>query len=124
MAHFAELDGNNIVLRVIVVANDDCLDQNGVENESIGALFCHKLLDGRWIQTSYNGNIRGKYAGIGDIYDANADVFISPQPYPSWSLDENYDWQPPTPIPQDGIKYVWDEVNLVWQAPPVEETEI
>jgi hypothetical protein len=124
MAHFAELDENNIVLRVIVVANDKCLDQNDVENESIGALFCHNLLDGRWVQTSYNGNIRGKYAGIGDTYDANADVFISPQPYPSWSLDENYDWQPPTPMPQDGINYVWDEVNLVWQAPPVEEIEI
>ena len=77
MAHFAELNENNIVLRVIVVANDKCLDQNDVENESIGALFCHNLLDGRWIQTSYNGNIRGKYAGIGDFYDETTDTFIA-----------------------------------------------
>lgn len=78
MAHFAELDETNIVLRVIVVANDDCLDQDGVENEAIGALFCHHLLGGRWLQTSYNGRIRGKYAGIGDTYDPDTDQFIPP----------------------------------------------
>ena len=78
MAHFAELDENNNVLRVIVVSNDDCLDQNGNENEVIGALFCHKLLGGKWIQTSYNGNIRGKYAAVGDLYDEESDTFISP----------------------------------------------
>lgn len=78
MAHFAELDDTNTVLRVIVVANDDCLDQDGNENEAIGALFCHRLLGGRWVQTSYNGRIRGKYAGIGDLYDPVADEFVSP----------------------------------------------
>ena len=78
MAHFAELDGNNVVLRVIVVANEDCLDQDGNENEAIGALFCHNLLGGRWIQTSYNARIRGKYAGIGDTYVPDTDHFISP----------------------------------------------
>jgi len=87
MAHFAELDENNNVLRVIVVSNDDCLDQNGNENEVIGALFCHKLLGGKWIQTSYNGNIRGKYAAIGDYYDEATDTFISPI-YPT-GLDNN-----------------------------------
>ena len=124
MAHFAEIGLNNKVLRVIVVANEDLLDENGVEQESKGAEFCRTLLGGTWVQTSYNASFRKQYAGINYTYDLEADVFIAPQPYPSWSLDENYDWQPPTPIPQDGIKYVWDEVNLVWQAPPVEETEI
>lgn len=78
MAHFAELDETNIVLRVIVVANEDCSDQDGAENEAIGALFCHRLLGGRWIQTSYSGRIRGKYAGIGDTYDTDADLFVPP----------------------------------------------
>lgn len=78
MAHFAELDNNNIVLRVIVISNEDCLDQDGNENEAIGAKFCHDLVGGRWIQTSYNARIRGKYAAIGDIYDSELDVFITP----------------------------------------------
>lgn len=77
MAHFAELDNNNIVLRVIVISNEDCLDQDGNENEAIGAKFCHDLVGGRWIQTSYNARIRGKYAAIGDIYDPNTDEFFS-----------------------------------------------
>lgn len=76
MAHFAELDENNVVVRVIVVSDNNCLDPNGVEDESFGALFCHKLLGGRWLQTSYNGTIRGKFAGIGDIYDATTDTFV------------------------------------------------
>jgi len=80
MAHFAELNENNIVTRVIVVSNDDCLDQYGNENEAIGALFCHNLLGGRWIQTSYNANFRGIYAGMGDYYDEELDIFIAPAP--------------------------------------------
>jgi len=77
MAHFAEIDENNKVLRVIVVADEDCHDQNGNENEAIGAKFCHDLLGGKWIKTSYNANIRGKYAGIGDMYDPIKDEFTS-----------------------------------------------
>lgn len=77
MAHFAEIDDTNTVLRVIVVSDDDCLDQDGNENEAIGALFCHRLLGGRWVQTSYNARIRGKYAGIGDIYDPIVDEFVA-----------------------------------------------
>lgn len=77
MAHFAELDNTNTVLRVIVVSDDDCKDQDGNENEAIGALFCHRLLGGRWVQTSYNARIRGQYAGIGDIYDPVADEFVT-----------------------------------------------
>jgi hypothetical protein len=78
MAYFAEIDQNNIVKRVISVNDNECKDQYGNENESIGALFCHKLLGGTWIQTSYNARIRGKFAGVGDIYDSATDTFISP----------------------------------------------
>ena len=78
MAHFAELDSNNVVLRVIVVANSDTSDANGNEVESIGVAFCQKLLGGNWKQTSYNGNIRKNYAGIGYTYDVELDEFIAP----------------------------------------------
>lgn len=106
MAHFAELDNNNIVLRVIVVSDD---------NEADGENWCHGLLGGRWKQTSYNHNIRKQYAGIGFTYDATADVFVAPQPFPSWTLDENHDWQPPTPRPTDNKMYLWNEETLTWE---------
>lgn len=77
MAHFAQLDENNTVLRVIVVNNGDCLDADGQESEAVGTTFCESLLGGRWVQTSYNANFRGKYAGIGDLYDSVADEFVS-----------------------------------------------
>jgi hypothetical protein len=109
MAHFAEIDSTNTVIRVIVVAN---------EHEANGAEWCHNLLGGTWIQTSYNNNIRKQYAGIGYTYDAVADVFIAPQPFPSWSLDENYDWQAPIDYPADGKFYSWDEANQVWVESP------
>lgn len=114
MAHFAELDSNNVVLRVIVVGNDDCKDAAGNESEAVGAAFCTRLLGGRWIQTSYNHNIRKQYAGIGFTYDADADVFVAPQPFPSWSLDENHDWQPPVPRPAGKDAYFWSEDDLAW----------
>jgi hypothetical protein len=78
MAHFAELDSNNVVLRVIVVNNKDTADAHGVEKEYIGTAFCERVLGGIWKQTSYNGNMRGKYAGIGDTYDATNNVFVAP----------------------------------------------
>lgn len=80
MAHFAELDENNVVLRVIVIADKDTADADGVEQESIGVAFCESLYGGTWKQTSYNNNIRGRFAGIGSIYDAGNDVFIDPAP--------------------------------------------
>lgn len=79
MAHFAEVNETNIVLRVIVVNNEDILDQDGNENEAIGAKYCHDILGGRWIQTSYNNNFRGIYAGIGFLYDPLEDKFIAPE---------------------------------------------
>lgn len=91
MAHFAELDANNIVLRVIVVSNEMLHDENGVESEAVGIAFCHLLFgaDTRWVQTSYNGNFRKNYAAIGDVYDAARDAFIAPKPEGNgWILDE------------------------------------
>ena len=114
MAHFAELDANNVVLRVIVVGNKDTSDASGVEKESIGKAFCERLFGGNWVQTSYNGNIRKRYAGIGYSYDPTLDAFIAPQPYPSWTLDANADWQAPVPMPDDGKMYSWDEAAQSW----------
>ena len=98
MAHFAQLDENNVVTQVIVVGNKDCSDANGVEKESIGIAFCERLFGGNWKQTSYNGNIRKNYAGIGYSYDAARDAFIPPQPSPEWTLDEDTcQWVNPNP---------------------------
>lgn len=80
MAHFAEIDENNIVQQVIVVNNEVLLDENGIEQEAIGVRFCENLLGGRWVQTSYNNRFRGTFAGIGYIYDEALDTFISPLP--------------------------------------------
>ena len=114
MAHFAEIDGNGVVQRVIVVGNKDTSDANGVEKESIGQAFCERLFGGNWVQTSYNGNFRKRYAGIGYSYDPALDAFIAPQPYPSWTLDDNADWQAPVPMPSDGKMYAWDEDAQAW----------
>ena len=128
MAHFAQLDDKNIVTRVIVVNNDDITDSNGNEIESIGVAFCQKLLgaDTNWKQTSYNHNIRGNYAGVGHTYMTNVatlgvastDIFISSQPYPSWSIGVGTArWYapidgPPTLTDSEeaaGKFYIWDE---------------
>jgi len=116
MSHFAELDENNVVKRVIVVADKDTADANGNEVESIGVAFCQKLFGGNWKQTSYNGNIRKNYAGIGYAYHADIDAFVAPKPYPSWTLDANAQWQAPVPMPTDGEMYSWDEAAQSWVA--------
>jgi hypothetical protein len=116
MAHFAELDANNVVLRVIVVDNKDTADASGVEKEHIGAAFCERLFGGNWKQTSYNGNIRKNYAGAGFTYNSVRDAFIPPQPYPSWTLDDDANWQPPVAMPTDGGRYSWNEANQAWEA--------
>ena len=116
MAHFAEIDQFGKVKRVIVVANSDTADASGVEKEHIGAAFCEKLFGGTWKQTSYNGNFRKNYAGIGYAYDATRDAFIPPQPFPSWTINEaTCQWQAPTPMPQDGKRYSWDEATTSWK---------
>ena len=111
MAHFAKLDNNNVVIAVHCVVNE-VLDENNEEvsgRNFLTALHNYPF----WVQTSYNNNIRKQYAGIGYSYDPVADVFIAPQPYPSWSLDDNFDWQPPTPIPE-GMGWHWNEATLSW----------
>lgn len=121
MAHFAELDVNNIVARVIVVSNDDLLDGDGVEQESLGVAVCRAIYgaDTTWVQTSYNNNIRKQYAGVGMKYEVDADLFYNPVgPYPSWVLDEHYDWQAPTPMPEpvEGSYWAWNEETLSWDS--------
>ena len=112
MAHFAELDENNVVLRVIVVGNKDTSDANGVEKEYIGAAFCERLFGGTWKQTSYNANFRKNYAGIGFTYDPVLDAFIAPQPKPACILDANTgQWVCP---PEDGKDYVWNATSNSW----------
>lgn len=117
MAHFAELDTNNVVLRVIVVDNKDTLDSNNVENEQVGIQFCQNLLGGVWKQTSYNGNFRKNYASIGYLYDEQRDAFIPPKPFASWILDESTcQWMAPTPMPTNGNGYTWNENNQAWEV--------
>ena len=121
MAHFTQLDANNVVTQVIVVANSDTADANGVEKEYIGAAFCEKLFGGTWKQTSYNGSIRKNYAGVGYAFDAERDAFIPPKPYPSWLLNEDTClWDAPVAMPEDAgtgeppKRYTWDEATTSW----------
>ena len=127
MAHFAQLDENNIVTQVIVVSNDDTSDSDGNEVESIGVAFCKQHFgdDTNWKQTSYRGRMRGNYAGIGHIYMENVatlgvgstDIFIAQQPYASWTISTTEaEWEPPIPVPTltddqiaAGSSYEWDE---------------
>jgi hypothetical protein len=115
MAHFAEIDQNNTVLRVIVVENKDTSTPDGTEVESIGVAFCQRLFGGNWVKTSYNGNIRKNYAGVGYTYDSVRDAFIPPQPYASWTLNEDTClWDCPVAYPTDGNKYSWNEATTNW----------
>lgn len=121
MAHFAKLDANNVVTQVIVVGNKDTADASGVEKEHIGAAFCERLFGGTWKQTSYNGNKRKNYAGIGYTYDAGRDAFIPPKPFNSWVLnEETCQWKAPVDMPADAgtgeppKTYSWDEATTSW----------
>jgi hypothetical protein len=121
MAHYALLDTNNVVVQVITGVDENII-QTDLDGTAVGGSseawesFYESL---PWFaglkckRTSYNHNIRKQYAGIGFTYDSNADVFIAPQPFPSWSLDKNFDWQPPKPRPTNGM-WTWDEENLEW----------
>ena len=121
MAHFAELGEDNIVLRVIVVHNNDCKDENGNESEAVGAEFCRNHFGGTWKQTSYNNNIRARYAGIGYTYNSSLDAFIAPKPFPSWVLNETTtNWDSPIPYPSDEKMYDWNEADQVWVERPVQ----
>ena len=116
MAHFAQLDKNNYVTAVYGVSND-VITINGIENEQVGIDFMSNLLNYPfWKQTSYNGNFRKNYAGLGSYYDEQRDTFIPPKPYPSWILnEESCLWDSPVPYPSDGKRYTWNEDILNWQ---------
>lgn len=127
MAHFAQLDENNVVLQVIVINNDVIVDENGIEREQLGIDFCKSLYgeDTKWIQTSYNGKIRFRYASIGYTYNDILNAFVVPQPYPSWLFDEETaDWYPPVPYPitnGGSFGYYWDEPTISWKPIVIEE---
>jgi hypothetical protein len=108
MAHYAFLDENNVVTEVIVGIDETELIE-GLDTETWYSNFRGQVCK----RTSYNHNIRKQYAGIGYTYDAVNDVFISPQPYPSWALDNDFNWQPPTPKPEGDFWY-WNEALQVW----------
>ena len=115
MAHFAKLNENNVVIKVHVV-NNNVLLQDGVEVPQKGIDFLNNLHgNAKWIQTSYNGNFRKNYAAAGYTYDSVRDAFIPPKPYNSWTLnEETCKWDPPTPYPDDGNFYGWDEETTSW----------
>jgi hypothetical protein len=111
MAHFAKLGTGNIVEKLEVVSNDIAT------NEQAGVDFLNNIYNTRdvWKQTSYNNNIRKNYAGIGYTYDSTRDAFIPPQPYPSWTLNEDTcQWDSPVPYPSDDKHYIWDEATTNW----------
>jgi hypothetical protein len=110
MAHYAFLDENNIVTEVIVGRNETEV----VDGVSDWETYYGNRRGQVCKRTSYNGNVRKQFAGVGYTYDETADVFIAPKPFASWSLDENYDWQAPIDYPADGKQYSWDEANQVW----------
>ena len=111
MAHYAFLNNNNIVTEVITGKDENELLDGFTPEEWYG-----NFRGQRCIRTSYNHNIRKQYAGTGYTYNEEADVFVQPQPFPSWSLDTNHDWQPPTQRPEGA--FYWDEETLAWVAIP------
>ena len=115
MAHFAKLNDNNVVLEVHCVHNNELL-VDGVESEAKGIEFLVAWSGGytNWKQTSYNGNFRKNYAGVGYTYQADIDAFVPPQPYPSWTLDANVAWQPPVAKPINDNMHLWNEETQAW----------
>jgi len=110
MAHFAQIDENNIVTQVLVVPDN-------AEDRGQDYLANDLGLGGTWVQTSYNARIRKNYAGVGFTYDTNRDAFIAPKPYDSWVLDEDTcRWEAPVAYPTDGVMYKWNEDKKDWEA--------
>ena len=117
MAHFAQLNSDNQVIKVVVVANA-VLDNDGVETESQGITHLQNLYgsDTVWKQCSYNGNFRTRFPALGDTYDSVKDAFIKPQPYASFTLDADNNWRAPVAHPNDGNQYEWNEADQQWEA--------
>ena len=129
MAHFAELNDNKVVTRVVVIGNDIPANGGTLEDNDMhidGEKWCISFFKGSiWKQTSYNNNFRKQYAGIGYTYDSAKNKFISPQPHNSWALDANDDWQSPVTYPTDITekRISWDEENLRWTAKDYEDPQ-
>lgn len=125
MAHFAELDQNNNVLQVLVVNNSDIDNLPFPESEPVGIAFLDGLFPGKtWVQTSYNGNFRVRYTGVGGVFYPNCIAtpyggFGNPKPYDNWVFDESTCmWIPPVPYPTDGKNYEWDQETNSWVLSP------
>ena len=101
MSHFTKIDKDSTVTEVLVA------EQDFINSGRVGDSFL-------WLQTSYNNNFRKQYAGVGWTYDKVNDIFISPKPFPSWTLDASFDWQPPTAMPDDDKLYNWNEDTKSW----------
>ena len=118
MAHFARLDENNVVTHVSVINDRNILDENGQEDEEIGIKYLKSIHgeDTKWKQTSYNGNLKKMYAGIGYIYNEQYNVFLPPKPFPSWTLNtETLEWESPVQRPEkENVVYYWDENDKSW----------
>ena len=133
MAHFAELNDNNEIVRTIVISNDDILDDNGQESEEHGVALATRFTGSpaRWIQVSFNGTFRRQYPSYeGFVYNEQFDAIIEPSPFPSWSLDDNGYWQAPVPKPADeeGFVFSWNEETQTWDKieipQPIETPEV
>lgn len=111
MAHYAEINENNIVINVIVIPDSVDTDEKEAEN------YCKRITgsNNNWLKTSYNNNIRKNYAGVGYFYDKDLDAFIAPKPFNSWILDENCKWIAPIQYPNDGFYYFWSENTTSWE---------
>jgi len=119
MAHFAQIDESGIVLRVVVIDNENTINEDGVESEVVGVAFCQSLFgnDTNWVQTSYNSSFRKNYASVGGTWDAENDAFYEIRPFPSWNLDSDFKWQAPEPMPNPQFNsngdplgtFFWDE---------------
>lgn len=118
MAHFAELDRNNQVVRVVVISNDD-VTKNGGDRHANAEVFVTNLIGHEgtgvaWKQTSFNHNFRKQYAGEGYTYDSSKDIFIGIKPFPSWVLNSDDDWEAPVTYPEDSKDYKWNETTKAW----------
>jgi hypothetical protein len=121
MAHFAELNENNIVTQIIAVNNDVITNPNGVEEELSGIAFCKSLYGSatKWVQTSYSGSFRKRFAGVGDFFNEELDAFVPPRPYASWTYDATTsDWIPPVLPEQNGKRKDWNELEQMWVEIP------
>tara|TARA_E500000318_G_scaffold109013_1_gene121043 strand:- start:518 stop:919 length:402 start_codon:yes stop_codon:yes gene_type:complete len=130
MAHFAELDSNNKVLRIVVGCDTDVTENGGAQSEQAATHFETVVplsLNGvKWVETSYDGSFRRQYASIDGYYDSDQDVFIDQKPYPSWTLNSNKIWEAPVPRPAEHSSLsTWDEDNQTWvdYTPSPEEPE-